>query len=310
MSATTIGGSTNVGTLSQFATGLAPQFDDKFINFLSPVVPVGATYGYYQKFDDFTAFQHYDLQRAIGGPRKRLAFKGEPGTYDCKPFGGEIAVDDIERKRAGMDNPTAQLRLEQARVRTLLATGARSRGVTVVAAALAGLGAGTDYTWSSGAKPIDDLDAALDAQRKATGRWPNRMVIGPAAWLIVRNHPNVINRFAGVQKGVGVTMDQFATLLANPSIQIMVPEMVYNTAKEGQSVSNSDVLGSVVIPFLAEENMSEYDPSFMKTFAPTATPEGVKYRREDPLDLYALDWDVDYKVTGSTCAKRMNIASS
>lgn len=307
MSSTSIGAATRVGALSQFATGLAPQFSNAFLDFLSPMVIVGATFGYYQKFDDFNAFQSYDALRAVGGPRKRISFFGEPGTYDAKPYGLEVTIDDIERKRAGEN----QLRLEQAKTRTLLLTGSRSRARSVVAAALAGLGSGTDYTWNAAAKPIDAINAVLDAQRKRTGRYPNRMVIGPSAWLIIKDHPNVISRITGRGSDrKGLTMDDFAAQLLNPQIKIMVPEDVYNTAKEGQTVSNSDVLGSVVIPFLAEENMSEYDPSFMKSFATSQTVEGVRYRREDPLDVYSLDWDMDHKVTGSTCADRMNIASS
>ncbi len=307
MSSTSIGAATRVGALSQFATGLFPQFSNAFVDFLSPVVTVGATFGYYQKFDDFNAFQSYDALRAVGGPRKRITFLGEPGTYDAKPYGLEVTIDDIERKRAGEN----QMRLEQAKVRTLLLTGNRSRARAVVSSALTALGAGTDYTWNSSAKPIDAINAVLDSQRKRTGRYPNRMVIGPAAWLIVKDHPNVISRITSRGSDrKSLTMDDFAAQLLNPQIKIMVPEDVYNTAKEGQTVSNSDVLGSIIIPFLAEENMSEYDPSFMKTFASGAGVEGVNYRREDPLDVYSLDWDVDNKVTGSACAVRMNIAPS
>src|SRR4051794_39665236 len=74
-------------------------------NLLCPIVQVQAASGPFKIFDDRNDFLVEDMQRPLGGPRKRLAFDATDGNYACKPFGVEIPVDDFEADLAGNQAP-------------------------------------------------------------------------------------------------------------------------------------------------------------------------------------------------------------
>lgn len=57
--------------------------------------------------------------------------------------------------------------------------------------ALAGAAKWTD----AASDPKADVDAAKEAIRRQTGRYPNVMVLGPSAFLALTNHPKITERF-------------------------------------------------------------------------------------------------------------------
>lgn len=296
-------------TLTNYAHGLFQDMQSQLANFIAPIVPVTGSVGQFKKFDDKNAFQVYDTSRAIGGERKRIEFADSDPTYDCRPQGLEIAIDDHEMKMVGDGDP---LNVKQSKVRTLVSTGVLSHEAKVFAALEAALSAaGGVGVWSDAANdPVKELDAQIEAIATDTGRMPNRIVFGLGAWNKFRNHAKVIARQPGASL-VGVTTDQAAMMTLNPGIQIRVGVLSKDTVKFGGGKSATNIVGGNVYIFYNEDNPTQYDPGFMKTFMPRGDAiEAVReYRSErNASDMFALDWAEDIQLISTAVARRITLS--
>lgn len=296
-------------TLTNYAHGLFQDMQSQLANFIAPIVPVTGSVGQFKKFDDKNAFQVYDTSRAIGGERKRIEFADSDPTYDCRPQGLEIAIDDHEMKMVGDGDP---LNVKQSKVRTLVSTGVLSHEAKVFAALEAALSAaGGVGVWSDAANdPVKELDAQIEAIATDTGRMPNRIVFGLGAWNKFRNHAKVIARQPGASL-VGVTTDQAAMMTLNPGIQIRVGVLSKDTVKFGGGKSPTNIVGGNVYIFYNEDNPTQYDPGFMKTFMPRGDAiEAVReYRSErNASDMFALDWAEDIQLISTAVARRITLS--
>ena len=96
-------------------------------------------------------------------------------------------------------------------------------------------------------------------------------------------------------------------MLVNPSIEIRVGTLAYDTTKQGKARNNAFVNGNEVYVFVRSGSPTIYDPSAVKTFA--GGRGGVsavrQYRDESSRsDVYAVDWSRDTKVTSDICITR------
>lgn len=296
-------------TLTNYAHGLFQDMQSPLANFIAPIVPVSGAVGQFKKFDDKNAFQTYDTSRAIGGARKRIEFADSDPTFDCRPQGLEIPIDDHEMKQAGEGDP---LNLRQAKVRTLVSTGVQSHEAKVFSTLELSVSAvGGKGVWSSADNdPVTELDEQIEAIAIATGRMPNRIVFGLGAWRVFRNHPKVIARQPGAQL-VGLTAEQAVMMLLNPAIQMRVGILSKDTAKFGAGKNAVNIVGANVYIFYNEDNPTQFDPGFMKTFMPRGDAiESVReYRDERSVsDMVALDWAEDIQVVSTQVAKRITLS--
>lgn len=298
-------------TLTNYARGIAQDLRSSLADFIAPEVIVPAATGQYKDFSDKNAFQILDTSRAVGGPARRLEFAATDPTYNCLPQALEIPIDDHERDEAGRGDP---LGIEQAKTRTLVSSAVASHELKVfnavagAIAAVAGIGA-----WSGAANdkdPIAEIDAQIEALATDTGMMPNRMVIGLPAWAAIRHNPQVIARFPGAAS-VGVTRNQFASLLLNPDLDIRVGVLSYDENKWGKTKSAKNIVGSELYLFHGNNAPTLYDPCFMKTFR---TRRGgvdmVRVYREESSrsDVLAVDWTEDIKLTSAISAKRISVS--
>lgn len=296
-------------TLTNYAHGLYQDMQSSLANFIAPVVPVSGSVGQYKKFDDKNAFQTYDTGRAIGGPRRRIEFADTDPSFDCRPQGLEIPIDDHEQKEGGIDDPLA---LRQAKTRTLVSTGVNSHEAKVFSTLESAVAAeGTVGDWSTDTKdPVAEIDQMIEAIAIASGRMPNRIVFGLGAWRVFRNHPNVIKRQPGAQL-VGVSAQQATQMMINPGIELRVGTLSKDTAKFGKAKNAQNIVGANVYIFHNETSPTQYDPSFMKTFMPRGDAiEAVREYREERnvSDMLALDWAEDIQVVSNVLVKRITIS--
>jgi len=296
-------------TLTNYAHGLSQDMASALANFIAPIVPVTGTVGQFKKFDDKNAFQTYDSSRAIGGARKRIEFADADPTFDCRPQGLEIAIDDHEMKQAGIDDPLA---VRQAKTRTLVSTGVNSHEAKVFAALEAAVSAaGGVGEWSSvDNDPVADIDAMIEAIAIETGRMPNRIVFGLGAWRIFRNHAKTIARQPGAAL-IGLTTDQATQMMLNPGISIRVGTLSKDTAKFGKAKNAVNIVGANVYIFYNDDNPTQYDPGFMKTFMPRgdAVQAVREYREErNASDMLALDWAEDIQVVSNSLVRRITLS--
>lgn len=298
-------------TLTNYARGIAQDLRSTLADFIAPEVIVPAATGQYKDFSDKNAFQILDTSRAVGGPARRLEFAATDPTYNCLPQALEIPIDDHERDEAGRGDP---LHLEQAKTQTLVSSAVASHerkvfnAVAAAIAAVGGIGA-----WSGAANandPIAEIDAQIEALATDTGMMPNRIVIGLPAWAAIRHNPQVIARFPGAAS-VGVTRNQFASLLLNPDLDIRVGVLSYDENKWGKAKSAKNIVGSELYLFHGNNTPTLYDPGFMKTFR--TRRGGVDmvrtYREESSRsDVLAVDWTEDIKLTSAISAKRITVS--
>ncbi len=299
--------STYKETLKTYAFGVAQDVKTSLADFIAPRVPVGVASGQFKKFSDKNAFQVYDTQRALGGPATRMAFDGTDGVFNCRANALEVAIDDQERDQAG----DAESALEEAKTRALVINAALAREAKVLALVKSGVSAADGKgVWSDAENdPIDEIDEQIEAIATATGLMPNRMVIGLGAWRVLKNHANVVKRLTGIKSSVGLA--DFAAMLLNPQIEIRVGVLSKDSNKFGKAKSATNIVGGEVFLFTGNDNPTQYDPSFAKTFSiGSNSVESVRmYRAENNRsDILAVDWSEDVEVVSAACARRITLS--
>ena len=304
-------------TLTNYASGVLNDLQSATADFLAPQVQVPATIGQYKAYDDKNAFQIHDTSRGVGGPARRIFMDVSEPPYNCLPQALEITIDDSERDAAGTLNP---LDLEQAKVKTLVQSSVLSHErhvITTVNTAVSAngdtVGGGVMGTWSAaGTAPVVQIDYLIEAIAKATGQLPNSILMGMTAWRRFRNNAKVIEKQPGAAL-IGLNQGQASAMLINPSTDIRLSTMAYDTTKEGKTRSQAFVNGDDVYIFVRSASPTIYDPSALKTFA--GGRGGVsavrEYRDESSRsDIYAVDWSRDVKVTSAISIERITTTDS
>jgi hypothetical protein len=295
-------------TLTNYAQGLSQDLASATANFLAPIVEVPAGLGRYKQFDDKNAFQIYNTERALGGPATRIQFSATDPTFDCRPQALEVGIDDAEYDAAGDGNSG---RLEESRVRTLVTSATLAHEDKVIQVAKTITPVSGKGVWSNAANdPVAEIDEQIEVIATACGMLPNRLVIGLGAWRVVRNHAKVINRMPA-NAAVGVAVQQFATMLMNPNIEIRVGVLSKDTTKFGAAKNATNIIGAELFLFIGQDQPSEFDPTFMKTFMTrSGGVDAVRtYRDEGSRStVHAVDWSEDLKITGNAAVRRLSIS--
>jgi hypothetical protein len=295
-------------TLTNYAQGFSQDRASSLASFIAPVVATGVAHSQFKRYSDKNSFQIYDTNRAIGGDRRRIEFAADDPFFNCSPQGLEVAIDDHEREMAGAN----QTNLEQGKLRTVVDASHLSHekkvfdAVKAAKAATGGIG-----VWSSASNdPIDDIDSQIEAIAVATGIMPNRIVVGLGAWRVLKNHPKVQSRQPGSSL---VTLNEgiLGGMLLNPSIEVRVGVMSYDTTKFGNAKNASEIVGGEVFVFIGTDTPTQYDPSFAKTFSVDGSLIGAvkEYRSErNASDIYAVDWSEDIQVVAAAAGRRITLS--
>lgn len=297
-------------TLTNYARGIFPDImlaQDPIIARMAPVVPVAAASGQFKIYSDKNAFQSVQTARAIGGPAHRIEFLATDGTFSCTPQALEIGIDNHERDAAG----DLSQQMEEAKARSLLNTAAMSHINDIVAAAKAGLSAAATPTWAtaSSSTPLDDIDAQIQAIADDIGMFPTDIVFGLSAWRKFRASAQVKAAFPNAA-AVGVTPEQAAGIMLNPSIRIGVSTAIRDANKAGAAKATANILANEVFIFFTSPNADQFDASFMKVFTVGVnTIESVRRYRDERSrsDILAVDWSRSIKVASPISARRLTV---
>lgn len=281
----------------------------RLANLLCPIVQVTAAVGTYKKFDDRNSFAVEDMNRPIGGTRKRLAFDASDGAYSCKPFGVEIPVDDFEVALSGgaAMNPVAEELLTQGKMKSMLsrkATGYASRVTNFVFSKLAPVANRGTFS-NPDIDPMDQIDEQLDALATMVGTSENiQVIMGLSSWRMLRGNANVKKRFNLTASG-SPTREQITQALLYP-VQLEISAAVATTTKRGQAtVAKGQLMSNYVIIQHSIPGAQLFDPSPFKCFSTSSVlVDAVRtYRDESSAsDVHAMDWSEDIEQTGPACA--------
>lgn len=256
--------------LTTYATGwMANQAKlVELLDFLAPKVPV-AKHGFFQfkkaKNNEEYLSETDDDVRTIGADFKRVQYRGETVTEKTLNKGLAIVLD-----RDAMVGPEEENAAAERLTRRLLRNEVR-RAYGLLAAIV---GSPTAKTWGATATPDDDVDAALDAARIASGLMPNRVVFGRAAWLARRKSYRAQDKAGAF--AASTTPEELAAALSVE--RIVVPTEVYQSSK----TAKTDIVGLAVIGFYGQDNPGKEDASTLKRFVTGVEGGGDirVYRRE------------------------------
>jgi len=274
--------------------------------------------GRFKRYTEKNRFRIPNTLRTLGGRASELRFEATDATYNCEPHALDYPVDNLEQLEAeGLEDMLRE------GVTAVAEVAALSHEASVINAALAAVGAGTDRTWNATADPVADVDDAILSVIKAA-KYGSLMgvgvLFGATAWSIFKNQDKVRGRFV-VGNGSGKTSGKLG--LAVPTedsagqMFIGTPEvktsyMIYDTAPEGKDESISFLLDSTILIFARKTAPSRRDPSFMKTFRlmNKFMVPGSYVRDDGRVEVAKFDWSEDVQVTNSTACVRLNVATS
>ena len=291
---------------------LAPAMD--LANLLAPTVPTGGMSGLYNKFDNTQSFKAYAekvARRAIGGHAQTIEFLGDTANFNAKPYGLRINIDQAERDNAG---GAVQL-MEQGKTRTLMINCVLSHLTYIVTlikasvSAVSGKGVWTD----ANIDPIAQINEQIKAVWLATGVIPNNVVFDFGGWCVFSQHPKILARMPGADVAY-VTPARIQGLLVNPNATITIAETAILSAGGlgNAAAGRQGILGGSVLIFHSSPMATQYEPSFMKCFSPSASlfTEVYSYREEPHLDWYENDWTCDPVVIASSLCKRIDVTGA
>ncbi len=305
-------------TLREYAQGAAQDAIMPVADFLAPTVEVATSVGRFKRYTEKNRFRIPNTLRTLGGRASELRFEATDATYNCEPHALDYPVDNLEQLEAeGLEDMLRE------GVTAVAEVAALSHEGSVINAALAAVGAGTDKTWNATADPVADVDDAILSVIKAA-KYGSLMgvgvLFGATAWSIFKNQDKVRGRFV-VGNGSGKTSGKLG--LAVPTedsagqMFIGTPEvktsyMIYDTAPEGKDESISFLLDSTILIFARKTAPSRRDPSFMKTFRlmNKFMVPGSYVRDDGRVEVAKFDWSEDVQVTNSTACVRLNVATS
>lgn len=304
-------------TLREFAQGAAQSSIMPVADFLAPTVEVPTQTGRYKRYTEKHRFHIPDTLRSLGGRASELRFEVSDATYNCEPHALDYPVDNLEQLEAdGMENMLMEGATAVAEVAAL------SHEKTVIDAALAAVGAGTNKVWNAAADPIADVDDAILSVIKAA-KYGSLMGIGilygATAWKIFKNQDKVRGRFIvgnGAKNkgdlGLAVPTEQSASQMFVGTPDVRTSYMIYDAAQEGLAESINFILDSTVLIFARKAAPTRRDPSFMKTFRlmNQFMVPGSYTRDDGRVEVAKFDWSEDVKVTNSAACVRLNIAAS
>lgn len=260
-----------------------------------PIVPVANRTDIFYKWkrDDFWRIEA--AERAPGAESEGGGFELDTDTYECKEYA--IHKDIEDPVRANADN---ELDLDAAAVRyvggqLLLKQEQLFVSTFIQASTWTGTATGVDQTGVSGtpstnqfkqfdqsdSDPIETIRAQMLAMKAKTGYMPNKLIVGAYVWNVLVDHADILDRIKYTQRGV-VTKDLFAALLGLD--EILESQMVYNSAKEGQTASYSFIdAGKSMTLLYAPPSPSLMEPTAGYTFAwtkrPGAGPRGQRIKK-------------------------------
>lgn len=295
-------------TLRTYMQGAAKQAIAPIQEFLSPTVGVPAMAGYIKSWNAKTGLVIPSTRRSLKGEATVVGFDASDTPFKLNPNALDFPVDKVEEEDEGMMN----ILQEGADITAQLASLAGMK--ETIDAALAALGAGTDFNKSAAnADVVNAVDAGIRAALLGAGGFAPLMEVrilwGFGAWQSFKNHASVRGRFAsGKKESSQIDFGNIDTLFVTP-VKHMMATAVYDSNGAGKdAVSKGFMLDNSLLIFVTSSSPTRYDTSFMKTLrlrGAYMTPRF--YESEDKrLDVAGFDWNEQILAANSGAGYRLN----
>lgn len=136
--------------------------------------------------------------------------------------------------------------------------------------------------------PIESIAAEIVAMAGSTGFRPNTLVMSPAVFYALKNHPDILERIKYTQKGI-VTADLLATLFEVD--RVFVTWAVVNTANQGAEDNIGFIMGNHMLLMYVNPRPALKKPSAGYIFAWTGLKGSGAFGNRIvriPMDLLGL----------------------
>lgn len=256
---------------------------------LFPAVPVYKTGGKVIMFTD-RDFKLYNSTRAPGSNTKRIDIGYEGDSYAVENHSLEGKVPREHLRDTAAEAPTINLGMRATKkvMRALhlelevqQATIARdeSKYPATNKITLSGTSKWTDPT----SDPIGDMETGKEAVRQQCGTEPNKLVLSPAAFKALKNHPAILKRLTITADGKAVTAAMLAELFDIEKV-VVGKAVMY----DGATNTTADVWGEdAVLGYVPDgEQADRENPSFGYTYE----MDGHPYVEASYYDNNAKTW--------------------
>lgn len=254
----------------QYVDKLLTQFSIAYRNqnyiseMILPVVNAKKSSGKFATYGKDAWRIDVDLTRAPGAPAKELNYRVSNGAYSMEERALSTLVD--ERQIENADDPydprrdatlmvldRIWLAAEASLAASMADTGVITNNVTLSA---------TDQ-WSDVANsdPFTNIQAAKKAVKLACGMNPNVAVMGYNVWLVLKEHPDVVDRVKYVGSKTDEEMMRAIADLIGVK-KVLIGDAVKNTANPGQDDSLDFVWGNHFWVFYQPERPALWTPAF------------------------------------------------
>ena len=273
--------------LSTIAQGY--QNNEMIASALFPVVPVNLRAGNIITFGK-EAFMLYQSQRAPGENTRRVRFGYAGAPYSLVDYSLEGLVPmEVEQEASngpGIDLSSGAISEVSAIMALRLEKHSAdlARNATSYAASNKVTLSGTDQWSDFGAvsDPIDDIEAAKEAIRAATGKRPNTIVLGALVMAKLKQHPKVIDRIKYTGRDV-VTTELLAALFGVS--RVVVGDAIYSN---DAGTAFTDVWGKDVI--VAYTEIGSMQSKGLPSYGYTYQLGGYPSVEEPYYDRNAKSW--------------------
>lgn len=240
-----------------------------------PAVDVASQAGNFGKIPLEQLLQQRDTKRAPGSGYARGNFTFDDATYACKEHGAEEPIDDREAKMYAEYFDAEQIATQRAYNSVLANAEKRVADAIFNTTTWNGASLTTDVSsvpWATiaTAKPLTNVEAAVQKVYDGSGLWPNALVINKKVFRNLRNTPEVIDRIASSGAGdrnlaSDVTLQMLAQ--AFDLDYIIVAGGSLNSAKEGQAASVGQIWSSTYAMVCRVATSSDFrEPCIGRTF--------------------------------------------
>jgi hypothetical protein len=240
-----------------------------------PSVDVASQAGNFGKIPLEQLLQQRDTKRAPGSGYARGNFTFDDSTYSCEEHGAEEPIDDREAKMYAEYFDAEQIATQRAYNSVLANAEKRVADTIFNTSTWTGASLTTDISalpWATlaTAKPLTNVEAAVQKVYDGSGLWPNALVINKKVFRNLRNTPEVIDRIASSGAGdrnlaSDVTLEMLAQ--AFDLDYIIVAGGSLNSAKEGQPASVGQIWSSTYAMVCRVATSSDFrEPCIGRTF--------------------------------------------
>jgi hypothetical protein len=235
---------------------------------IAPVVPVSKQGDIYSVFSRADALRTESSERSPGTEANRITRTISSDTYFAQNYALKYPVTIEDRANAdpvfrqNLINNAAEYVMDKLSLGWEVRIAGIANNTSNVGSSTA---VGSEWDAAASSDPLGDIETALDNVQDLTGKRPNRILMGLAAWRSLKRNDSIRNIINGTNNGGGYpSAAQIASILEVE--QILVGAAYRNTANEAQAETLAKVWGDNVTVYYAPSTASRDKPSWLYSF--------------------------------------------